>query len=112
MRCYLLRPLKYDFSAPPGSAFYLISWRGFGNTHFRLCLSQLKDYANMGVQCFGNAAEHAEGVAFVAGRLKPADLLLGGLQKLRQFLLRKPGLLPEKGDLQRHIPGLSGLLEA
>jgi hypothetical protein len=56
----------------------------------------------MGVQSFGYAAEHAEGVAFVAGRLKPADLLLGSLQNLRQFLLRKPDLLPENSDLQCH----------
>ncbi len=103
---------RRDFSSPPGPAFCLVRWRGFGNTHFRLCINRLEDYADMGVQSFGYAAEHTEGMAFIAGRLKPADLLLGSLQKLRQFLLRKPGLLPENGDLQRHIPGLSGALKA
>ena len=63
------------------------------------------------MQDFGNASQGTEGGALVAGRLQPADLLLGSLQKLRQILLGKPGLLPERGDLQRHIPGLSGALK-
>jgi len=33
--------------------------------------------ADAGVQNLGNAPQGAEGVSFVTGRLKPADLLLG-----------------------------------
>ena len=39
-------------------------------------------------------------------------LLLGAVQKLRQFLLGKPGLLAQGGELQRRIPPLTGPLEA
>ena len=45
------------------------------------------------VQGAGNSAQHAKGMAFVARRLKPADLLLRGLEKLGEVLLREPGTL-------------------
>ena len=64
------------------------------------------------MQNFGNAPQGTEGVALVAGRLKPADLLLGGLEELREVFLGKPGLLAEGGDLQRHIPRLARVLKA
>ena len=64
------------------------------------------------MQGLGHAAEHAEGVAFVAGRLKAADLLLGGLEKLRKVLLGKSSLLAQRGNLQRHIPRFARLLKA
>lgn len=54
---------------------------------------------------------HTKGVAFVAGGLEAADLLLRGLEKPREVLLRKSGLLAERGDLQRHVPGLACALE-
>lgn len=53
---FLFRPLKHDFSAPPGPAFCLIRWRGFRNTHFRLYVYRLEDYADMGVESFRYAA--------------------------------------------------------
>src|SRR3990172_6775342 len=64
------------------------------------------------MQDVGDAAQGTEGVTFVAGGLKPADLLLGGLEELREVLLGKPGLFAQGGNLQRHIPGLTGALKA
>src|SRR3972149_6148866 len=60
----------------------------------------------------GDAAQGTERVAFVAGGLKPANLLLGGFEELREVLLGKPGLLADGGDLQRHIPCRAGALKA
>ena len=51
-------------------------------------------------------------MAFVAGRLQAADLLLGGLEALGELLLGKPGLFAQGGDLQRHVPGLAGAFKA
>jgi hypothetical protein len=39
--------------------------------------------AHPGMQDIGDPTQGAEGVAFVAGGLKPADLLLGGFKELR-----------------------------
>src|SRR3990172_8575034 len=64
------------------------------------------------MQDVGDAAQGTERVAFVTGGLKPAALLLGGVEELREVLLGKPGLLAKGGDLQRHIPCLAGVLKA
>src|SRR6266571_5724694 len=50
-------------------------------------------------------------MTFVIGRFKPADLLLRSLQAPCEFLLRKSRLLAQRGDLQRHVPCLTGTLE-
>ena len=63
------------------------------------------------MQSFGDATQGTQRVAFVAGGLKPTDLLLGGLEKFRKILLGKPGLLAEGHYLQRHIPCVAGALE-
>ena len=64
------------------------------------------------VQGIGDAAQHAQGVAFITGRLQSADLLLGRLEDTRQFFLGKSGLLAKGGDLQRNVPSLSGMFKA
>ena len=51
-------------------------------------------------------------MAFVAGRLEPADLLLRGLEELGEVFLGKPGLLAEGDDLQGHVPRLASLLKS
>jgi hypothetical protein len=73
---------------------------------------RLENDAHPGVQGIGNAAQHTQGVAFVAGRLEPANLLLRGFEQFREVLLRKPGLLAEGGNLQRDIPRLARALKA
>lgn len=59
-----------------------------------------------------DATQHAKRVAFVARRLKPTDMLLRGLEALREVCLRKPGLLAESVDLQSNPPGLARAPEA
>ena len=43
--------------------------------------------ADPGVQNVGNAPQGTEGMAFVAGGLQPADLLLGSLEQLGEVFL-------------------------
>jgi hypothetical protein len=43
------------------------------------------------VQGGGDAAQAGEGMSFITGRFKPADLLPGGYQQPRQFLLSQSG---------------------
>jgi hypothetical protein len=51
-------------------------------------------------------------MSFIIGRLESADVLLRSLQPAREFLLRKPGLLTQGGELQRHIPRFARLFKA
>ena len=53
----------------------------------------LESHADSGPQGVRDAAQHAQRVAFVAGGLEAADLLLGSLQFSGQFLLGKAGFL-------------------
>jgi hypothetical protein len=64
------------------------------------------------MQHIGDAAQHTQRMTFVAGRLQPADLLLGGLEPLGEVLLRKAGLLAQRGDLQRYVPGFAGTFKS
>ena len=50
------------------------------------------------MQRFGNTAKGAQGMAFVAGRFKSANLLLGGLQEFCEVFLGQPGLFAEGGN--------------
>ena len=50
-------------------------------------------------------------MAFIAWRFQPADLLLGYLDEPREVHLGKPGLFSKGGDLERHVPVLSGAFE-
>jgi hypothetical protein len=68
--------------------------------------------ADARMQSAGVAPQHAKRVTFVAQRLKPADLLLRGLEELSEVLRRKSGLLSESADLQHYIPRIPGALEA
>ena len=74
--------------------------------------NRLKNDAHPGMQDLGNAAQHAERMAFIVGRFKATDLLLGSLEEFRQLFLGESSLLAQSGNLQRHIPGLTGMLEA
>jgi len=64
------------------------------------------------MQPVGDAAQHTKRVAFVARGLKAADLLLRGLEKFGEVLLRKTGLLAENGDLKSSIPRLAEIKNA
>ena len=56
-------------------------------------LRRLENDAHPGMQGVGNAAQHAQGMALVAGGLQAADLLLGCFEQLGELLLGKAGLL-------------------
>src|SRR6266540_3090669 len=64
------------------------------------------------MQGLGNAAQHAERMAFIAGRLQAANLLLRGLKEFCQLFLGESGLLAKGSNLQCHVPSLAGVLEA
>src|SRR5665647_105193 len=59
-----------------------------------------------------DATQHAERVPLITGRLQSADLLLGRMKELGQLFLGKSGLLTKGSNLQRYIPGLTGMLKA
>src|SRR5438105_3416815 len=63
------------------------------------------------IKGMGDATKHAEGVAFVRGRLKTADVLLRSFEFAGQLLLREPGLFAESSKLQGYIPCLARLFE-
>ena len=82
-------------SAVWNSAIGTIVRSGLGHPHPAPLIRRLENDTDSCVQRLGNSAQGAEGMPFVAGGLKPADLLLGGLEELRQVLLGKPGLLAQ-----------------
>ena len=75
-------------------------------------LRRLENDAHPGMQGVGNAAQHAQGMALVAGGFQAADLLLGCFEQLGELLLGQPGLLAQRSDLQRDIPRLACFLKA
>src|SRR6266702_2238124 len=84
----------------------------FGNMNPCLVFNRFENDAYPCVQRLGNAPQHAERMAFIAGRLQAADLLLGGLKEFCQLFLGESCLLTKGGNLQRHIPCLAGMLKA
>ncbi len=63
------------------------------------------------MQDLGDIPQGTEGMAFIARRFQTADLLLGHFKELREVFLRKSCLATKRGDLERHIPGLTCALE-
>ena len=53
----------------------------------------LDNDADAGVECLGNAAQHAQRVAFVAGRFEAANVLLRSLEHPCQLPLGQSRLL-------------------
>src|ERR1044071_611810 len=92
-------------------AFGSMPRRRFVYMHPIFAFHWLKYDTHAGMQDVGDPAQGAEGMAFIAGGFNPADLLLGSLEELRQILLRKPRLLAECSDLQRHIPCFACVLK-
>ena len=79
--------------------------------HPPFCLRRLENDAHPGMQGVGNAAQHAQGMALVAGGFQAADLLLGCFEQLGELLLGKAGLLAQRGYLQRDIPSLACVIK-
>lgn len=71
-----------------------------------------EDDAYLSVEGSRDPAKHAQRVTFVAGGFETADLLLRCFEPFCEILLRKPGLLAQRGDLDRYVPGLTGALKA
>ena len=95
-----------------GTAFATVRRWGFSYKCSASGLRRLEYDAHAGVQRAGDAPEHTQGVAFVAGRFQAADLLLRSFEQLCELLLGKPGLFAQRGDLQRDIPRLARVLKA
>src|SRR5574341_1545061 len=94
-------------STSADSTFRTIRCSGFRHAHRATSFLRLEYDAHPGMKNPGYAPQGAEGVSFVGGRFKPADLLLRYLEEFREFLLGKSRLLAEGGDLERHVPGLA-----
>lgn len=71
-----------------GAPFGTIYCRGHGHMIGRVV--RFQHHAHAGMELLGHPAQHAERVAFVAGRFQPTDLLLRGLYPLSQLFLRQP----------------------
>ena len=80
--------------------------------HPAFCLRRLEDDAHPGMQSVGNAPQHTQRMALIPRGFQAADLLLGCFEQLGELLLRQPGLLAQRSDLQRDIPRLACFLKA
>jgi hypothetical protein len=80
-----------------------------------LCQTQMnrtpESNMNLHPKGMSHAAEHAERMAFIGRRFKPANLLLRSFQLTGKFLLGKAGFFAQGGDLKGDIPRFSGFRE-
>jgi hypothetical protein len=84
----------------------------FCNAAGRHCLFGFDYHTDPGAELPRHTSQHAQRVALVVRGFQTANLLLRGLHAPGQLFLRKPGLPTQGRKLQRHLPGLPGLLES